>query len=138
MAGGPSHPAGDEVHVMHSRSKCFQPGTTDGVVRVDDPTVKLEAYALSEALNREETANPYLDAGDVVIVTEQAPIYVVRCVVNQRTIYSKNPVTLMLEMKQNRRPEIQACSHSTFWAFLHPVTARPARCFRIRLLIHVR
>jgi protein involved in polysaccharide export with SLBB domain len=50
-------------------------------------------------LSRDEKANPYLAGGDVVIVTQQAAIYVVGSVVTPRTIYSKKPVTLMQAMK---------------------------------------
>jgi polysaccharide export outer membrane protein len=99
IAGGLTEPAGDTVHIIHSRSKCFQPGINDRVVEVGNPPGELTAYALSEVLSREEKANPYLDAGDVVIVTQLAPIYVVGCVVTPRTIYSKTPVTLMQAMK---------------------------------------
>lgn len=99
IAGGLTEPAGDTVHVIHSRSKCFQPGSTDRVVEVGNPPGKLAAYVLSEVLSRDEKANPYVDAGDVVIVTQQAPIYVVGSVVTPRTIYSKKPVTLMQAMK---------------------------------------
>lgn len=99
MAGGLTEPAGDTVHVLHSRSKCFQQGVTDRVVKVGDPSAKPEAYLLSEVLSGDEKANPYLDAGDVVIVTQQAPIYVLGSVVTPRTIYSKKPVTLMQAMK---------------------------------------
>jgi polysaccharide biosynthesis/export protein len=98
MVGGLTEPAGDTVHVIHSRSKCFQPGSTDRVVEVGNPPGKLEAYVLSEVLSRDEKANPYLAGGDVVIVTQQAPIYVVGSVVTPRTIYSKKPVTLMQAM----------------------------------------
>jgi protein involved in polysaccharide export with SLBB domain len=68
-------------------------------VEVGNPQGKLDVYVLSEVLSREEKANPYLDAGDVVIVTQQAPIYVVGSVVTPRSIFSKTPVTLMQAMK---------------------------------------
>jgi polysaccharide export outer membrane protein len=99
LVGGLTEPAGDTVHVIHSRSKCFQPGSTDRVVEVGNPQGKLDVYVLSEVLSREEKANPYLDAGDVVVVTQQAPIYVMGSVVTPRTIYSKTPVTLIQAMK---------------------------------------
>ncbi|HMJ26758.1 MAG TPA: SLBB domain-containing protein [Pyrinomonadaceae bacterium] len=99
MAGGLTDRASDTVQVIHTRAKCFQPGITDRVVKSGNPAGKLDTYVLSEVSRSEEKSNPNLDAGDVVIVNVQAPIYVVGSVMGPREIYSKDPLTLSQAIK---------------------------------------
>lgn len=99
MAGGLTDRASGTVQVIHSRSQCFQPGITDRVVKSGNPVAKVDTYVLSEVSRAEEKSNPNLDAGDVVIVNVQAPIYVVGSVMGPREIYSKDPLTLSQAIK---------------------------------------
>jgi len=77
MAGGLTNRASGTVKVTHADS--------------DSPTYR---YVLSEVLRRDETANPYVEAGDMIYVTELDPIYVIGTVLSQREIYPKDPMTL--------------------------------------------
>jgi polysaccharide biosynthesis/export protein len=79
MAGGLTDRASGTVQVIHADS---------------DSPGKLCTYVLSEVLRREDTANPYVEGGDVVLVSEIEPIYVTGSVLNPREIYPKEPVTL--------------------------------------------
>jgi protein involved in polysaccharide export with SLBB domain len=93
MAGGQTDRASGTVRVIHSGTDCSQPGNP--VVNRGDPAPKFDTYVLSELLRREERANPYVEDGDIVIVTPFETIYVAGSVVTPRAIYLKGPVTLM-------------------------------------------
>jgi polysaccharide export outer membrane protein len=99
MAGGVTDHASGTVQVLHSRAKCFQPVITDRVVKKGNLAGKLDTYVISELSRPEEKTNPYLDAGDVVIATEEAPVYVVGSVMTPRAVYSKEPLTLSQAIK---------------------------------------
>jgi protein involved in polysaccharide export with SLBB domain len=93
MAEGPTDRASGTVQVIHTGTQCAQPGIT--VAKERDPARKSDTYVLSELLRREERANPYVDDGDVVIVTQIETVLVAGSVVTPREIYLKEPVTLM-------------------------------------------
>ncbi len=99
MAGGLTERASRTVQVVHSDAQCFQPGIPDRAVKDADPSGKLDTYDLSELLRSEERANPYLRAGDIVIVTELDPIYIIGAVANPREIYLNKPLTLTEALK---------------------------------------
>ena len=97
MAGGQTDRASGTVRVIHSGTQCSQPGIP--IVNGSDPAPKFDTYVLSELLRREERANPYVEDGDVVIVTQFDPIYVAGSVVNPREIDLKERVTLTQAIK---------------------------------------
>lgn len=84
MAGGLTNRASGTVKVIHADS---------------DSPGKLYTYVLSEVLRREETSNPYVEGGDIVIVTELDPIYVIGNVLTQSEIYPKESLTLTQAIK---------------------------------------
>jgi polysaccharide biosynthesis/export protein len=84
MAGGLTGRASGTVKVIHADS---------------DSPGKLSTYVLSEVLRRDETANPYVEGGDIVVVTELDPIYVIGSVFTEREIYPKEPLTLTQAIK---------------------------------------
>jgi hypothetical protein len=93
MAGGQTDRASGTVRVIHSGRDCSQPGNP--VVNGGDRAPKFDTYVLSELLRREERANPCVEDGDVVIVTQLETVLVAGSVVTPREIYLKEPVTLM-------------------------------------------
>lgn len=105
MAGGLTARAGESVQVIHTRTPCYQPGQESRSVSWLDSTSKevpagqSDTYVLSEVSRTDDKSNPFLQAGDIVIVTEQYPIYVVGSVVAPREIYSKEPLTLSQAIK---------------------------------------
>ena len=84
MAGGLTNRASGTVKVTHADS---------------DSPGKSHTYVLSEMLRREETANPYVEGGDIVFVTELDPIYVIGSVLTQSEFYPKAPMTLTQAIK---------------------------------------
>lgn len=84
MAGGLTNRASRTVKVTHADS---------------DSPGKSCTYVLSEVLRREETANPNVEAGDIVFVAELDPIYVIGRVLTQSEIYPKEPLTLTQAIK---------------------------------------
>jgi polysaccharide export outer membrane protein len=93
-AKGTSKTAGRTINVIHSDTafRCTQGElTTDGV-----PT-GLSSYKLSDTLNGEEKANPYLENGDIVNVPEAEQVFVTGNVITPRMIPLKDePITLTM------------------------------------------
>jgi polysaccharide export outer membrane protein len=93
IAGGLTTQAGETIQLVHTGSKCFQ---SSRVPAANSASSSGESTVLniSDIGPGEEKADPYIVAGDLVIVSVQEPIYVVGSVVNPRAIYSKERVTL--------------------------------------------
>ncbi len=88
-AKGPSPKAGQTINVVHSAqtSVCRKAGT-------EDPGPAFSSYRLSETLQGDPKANPYLEPGDIVTLPEADQIYVVGNVYTPLTIPLKEPITL--------------------------------------------
>jgi len=89
-AKGPSAKAGQSIHIVHSTapSPCKQAEGTE------DVAASFSTYKLSDTLQGDPKANPYLEAGDIVTLPEADQVYVVGNVFTPMTIALKEPITL--------------------------------------------
>jgi polysaccharide biosynthesis/export protein len=83
--------AGQTINVVHS-GNTFQ--CDDGNSRDKETATGLSTYRLSDTLRGEESANPYLENGDIVTLPEADQVYVVGNVLAPRTILLREPITL--------------------------------------------
>ena len=88
-AKGPSGKAGQTINVVHSPQawSCAKPGA-------EETASVFSSYKLSETLTGLPSANPYLEAGDIVTIPEADQVYVVGNVFSPLTIPLKEPITL--------------------------------------------
>jgi polysaccharide export outer membrane protein len=98
FAGGPSERAGRNVQIVHSASQ-LTCGTGAGEAAEDAAQTASEAMAvssfkLSETLQGDPAANPYVRPGDIVTVTEAEQAYVVGNVLKPSMIPLKETVTI--------------------------------------------
>jgi len=91
-AGGLTARAGKTIQLVHTGSKCFQSARAPAVDSVSSS--ESTVLNISDLGRGEEKANPYIVAGDLVIVSVQEPIYVVGNVVSPGGIFPKEPLTL--------------------------------------------
>jgi polysaccharide export outer membrane protein len=100
IAGGITERAGETIQLVYSGSECFQGAAEKRDTKPAVPdSEKFIVLNLADLRRGDEKANPYIEAGDIVIVTEQDPIYVTGSVVTPRALYPKEPVTLMQAIK---------------------------------------
>ena len=88
-AKGPSQKAGQTINIVHSPAASMCPNS-----EADDLAKSFSSYKLSDTLRGEPTANPYLEAGDIVTLPEADQVYVVGNVFTPLTIALKEPITL--------------------------------------------
>jgi len=88
-AKGPSPKAGQTINIVHSAtpSPCKQ---TDDA----DTTAAFSSYKLSDVLQGDPKANPYVEAGDIVTLPEADQVYIVGNVFMPLTIPLREPITL--------------------------------------------
>lgn len=88
-AKGPSGKAGQTINVVHSPQawSCAKP-------EAEETTSAFSSYKLSDTLTGLPSANPYLEAGDIVTIPEADQVYVVGNVFTPMTIPLKEPITL--------------------------------------------
>lgn len=90
-AKGPSPKAGQTINIIHSPpSLVCQKGDSD----TSDATAVFSSYKLSDTLQGDPRANPYIEPGDVITLPEANQIYVVGNVFTPVTIPLKEPLTL--------------------------------------------
>jgi protein involved in polysaccharide export with SLBB domain len=100
LSGGVTERVGQTVQIIHSGSECYRGATEQKATKSTPPdSEKLIILNLADLPRGDEKANPYIEDGDVVIVTESDPIYVTGNVVSPQAIYPKEPVTLMQAIK---------------------------------------
>lgn len=88
-ARGPSPRAGQTINIVHSQTVSICQ-TADG----DDIAKSFSSYKLSDTLRGDPSANPFLEAGDIVTLPEADQVYVVGNVFTPLTIALKEPITL--------------------------------------------
>jgi polysaccharide export outer membrane protein len=88
-AKGPSPKAGQTINVVHSQAASLCDSADD-----DDINKTFSSFKLSDTLQGDPSANPYLEAGDIVTLPEAEQAYVVGNVFTPLTIPLKEPVTL--------------------------------------------
>jgi polysaccharide export outer membrane protein len=88
-AKGPTAKAGQTINVVHSAAAlpCDKRGE-------DDVAAAMSSYKLSDTLQGEPKANPFLETGDIVTLPEADQVYVVGNVFTPLTIPLKEPITL--------------------------------------------
>ena len=90
-AKGPSPKAGQTINIVHSPpSLVCQKGESE----TSDATTAFSSYKLSETLQGNPRANPYIEPGDVITLPEANQVYVVGNVFTPVTIALKEPITL--------------------------------------------
>ena len=89
-AKGTSPKAGQTINIVHAPR-------APGCQKSDDTTedaAGFSSYKLSETLQGDPRANPYIEAGDIITVPEANLVYVVGNVYTPLTIPLKEPITL--------------------------------------------
>jgi polysaccharide export outer membrane protein len=90
-AKGPSAKAGQTINIVHSPPPLVcQKAEPDAA----EATTAFASYKLSETLQGDPRANPYIESGDIVTLPEANQIYVVGNVFTPVTIPLKEPITL--------------------------------------------
>jgi polysaccharide export outer membrane protein len=90
-AKGPSPKAGRTINIVHSPPSLV---CQKGEAETSDATVAFSSYKLSETLQGNPRANPYIEPGDVITLPEADEVYVVGNVFTPITISLKEPITL--------------------------------------------
>jgi polysaccharide export outer membrane protein len=90
FAGGPAERAGRNIQVVHAATipLCTAANAPE------DPAEGLSLYALTETLRGDESANPYVQAGDVITLPDAEQIYVVGNVLKPSAFALKEPITV--------------------------------------------
>lgn len=100
LSGGVTERVGQTIQIIHSGSECYRGGAEKPATKSPaSASEKFTVLNLADFVRGDEKANPYLEAGDIVIVTELDPIYVTGSVVNPRPIYSREPLTFRQAIK---------------------------------------
>lgn len=87
-AKGPTAKAGQTINIVHStQASLCKSG-------IEDLAEAYSSYKLSDTLQGNPKANPFLEAGDVVTLPEADQVYVVGNVYTPLTIPLKEPITL--------------------------------------------
>lgn len=94
FAGGLTESADGLVQVVHSSTRCFQSESRYPTEKDFPAPMKPETFQISALMRGEDKANPLLNAGDVVIVNEFSPVFVVGNVKQQREITLRQGLTL--------------------------------------------
>lgn len=101
MAGGANENAIETIQVTHAQTlNCEQrngqvvSGCIDCRLDTMQPPPAMSFYKLSELHSQDEKANPYLRSGDIVMVVEAPPVYVVGSVVAPQTLHLGAKMTL--------------------------------------------
>jgi polysaccharide export outer membrane protein len=87
-AKGPAPKAGQTINVVHSTAPTLCKATND------DETAAFTSYKLSDTLQGDPKANPYLEPGDIVTIPEADQVYVVGNVFLPMTIPLRESITL--------------------------------------------
>jgi polysaccharide biosynthesis/export protein len=88
-AKGPTSKAGQTINIVHSA-----PALPCNKNDVGDVAAAFSSYRLSDTLQGDTKANPFLEAGDIVTLPEADQVYVVGNVFNPITIPLKEPITI--------------------------------------------
>jgi polysaccharide export outer membrane protein len=90
-AKGPTAKAGQTINIVHAPPA---PICDNSIPNESDPTTSFSSYRLSDTLQGEPKANPYLQPGDIVTLPEADQVYVVGNVFSPLAIPLKEPITL--------------------------------------------
>jgi len=99
-SGGVTDAAGSDVQIFHTEKMvCTEPEDLAAVpidsYRPEDPTqVGYDVFSLLALKAGKKEANPYIRPGDIVIVQEAQPVYIVGAVKSPQGLYLKNNMQL--------------------------------------------
>lgn len=99
-SGGITEAAGGDIQIFHTEAlMCPEPEDLAGVpldsYKPTDPTqVGYDVYSLRELKDGKAEANPVIRPGDIVIVQEALPVYIMGAVRSPQGIYLKNGMQL--------------------------------------------
>ncbi len=97
-AGGPTEKAGKRVQIAHvgQRFTCqgAAPETPGGVLLEQAGVTDYDIFNLTETMQGDEKANPYVQPGDIVSVPEAEQVFVVGNVFKPTTIPLREPTTV--------------------------------------------
>lgn len=94
FAGGPTERAGERVNLIRA-SETMCSATNVAPNRGGSAQPDLISFRLSDILKGDNAANPYLEPGDIISMSEAEQAYVVGNVFKPTTINLKEPVTVM-------------------------------------------
>jgi polysaccharide export outer membrane protein len=89
-AKGPSPKAGQTINIVHAPPTLACQKTTSET----EDAAAFSSYKLSETLQGDPRANPYIEAGDIITIPEANQVYVVGNVFTPLTIPLREPITL--------------------------------------------
>jgi polysaccharide export outer membrane protein len=94
-SGGVTESAGGDIQIFHTEPlMCPEPGEEDAArvaTAPDDPTqLPYEVYSLTDLRLGKTEANPYIRPGDIVIVQEAKPVYLVGAVTSPQGLYIRD------------------------------------------------
>jgi polysaccharide export outer membrane protein len=91
FAKGPSGKAGQTINIVHAPPAlaCQNPNAAN-----EDPAKAFVSYKLSETLQGDPRANPFIEPGDTIYLPEADQVYVVGNVNTPLTIPLKEPITI--------------------------------------------
>ena len=91
FAKGPSGKAGQTINIIHAPPAlaCQNPSVAN-----EDATTAFVSYKLSETLQGDPRANPYIESGDTIYLPEADQVYIVGNVFTPLTIPLREPITL--------------------------------------------
>ena len=103
FAGGFTEQAGQTIRVMSVGATCSKDAfevkasetTIDFGKPQAEPSSGVRFYRIADINTNDDARNPYVEAGDLIVVTEAEAVYVVGYVVQPREILLKGPVTVM-------------------------------------------
>ena len=90
-AKGPSPKAGQTINIVHSPPSLV---CQKGEAETSDAATAFSSYKLSDTLQGDPRANPFIEPGDIITLPEANQIYVVGNVFTPVTIALKEPITL--------------------------------------------
>jgi polysaccharide biosynthesis/export protein len=100
-SGGVTEAAGSDIQIFHTEKQlCAEPEDDLSAVptdsfKPDDPTqVGYDIFSLYALKAGKREANPYIRPGDIVIVQEAQPVYIVGAVKAPNSLYLKNNMQL--------------------------------------------
>ena len=91
-AGGLAERAGRAVQIVHGKVPTGCPQSTDASTNLH-PHEILELFDLAKVMSGDEKSNPYVEAGNIVVVPELDPVYVTGGVIAPQAIYLKEKLT---------------------------------------------
>jgi polysaccharide export outer membrane protein len=93
FAGGFTEQAGGTIEITHTGAKCPLAADRDikGNAPISAPKVSYQKASIN---TNDEALNPFLEAGDIVVVSEVAVVYVVGHVANPRQTFLQDKMTL--------------------------------------------